>query len=839
MSLPATERLADALLGAPDQAQPALISGGRTISYGELVDLVDRRCGELQLNDRSLVLLTGSRSLEWVVSYLALLRSGHVPLLGGDRSDELRSTWTPDAWIHAWDSFTIDRSPAPNRELHPDLALLLSTSGSTGSAKLVRLSQQNLVANARAIATSLQLGEHDRGITSLPFHYCYGLSVLHAHLVVGASVVVSEASVVDPCFAKAIDQSQVTNLSGVPHTFDLLEQVGPGLLAVPSLRLLTCAGGRLPADAVRRWVDRADGWGAELVLMYGQTEATARMAYLPADLAATRANAIGIPIPGGTLRVNPLPDQPEGFGELVYTGPNVMMGYATVTSDLAVGATVDELRTGDLGRQGDDGIFEILGRRARFTKPFGVRIDLDRVQDLVTSSFGEAVVSGDDQLLVALVQGGAADKITTAICGWTGLPDPSIEVVTTRAVPRTPSAKVDYQAVLRYGQAQRAEALAAVPSGGVADIYRLLLAPDRVDGSTTFVSAGGDSLNYVECSAQLEMLLGTLPPDWHLQTVDDLESRAPTAKRNSIDTTVALRALGICTVVATHMRLRFLPGGAHLLLAIVGFNLSRFQLGLEGSVPRLRAAARTIARTALPTMAWVAVGMVIFGGYGLPTLLLVNNYVGPPDHVNGRWHFWFIEAFVQIYLVVALLLAIPAVRRLERRAPYGFPLVLLGLTLALVPDWHGLSDVGNLRFRTHGVAWFFALGWLVHRSDRTWQKVVTAGVCLMTVPGFFGQPEREAYIAVGLIVLTFARTIPFPRLLIRPVSRLSAAGLWILISHFRLWPVAAELLPLPVAYAATLAAGVGIWMLVEAAGRTWRLWRSPADQRRLDQPKLA
>ena len=165
---------------------------------------------------------------------------------------------------------------------------------------------------------------------------------------------------------------EVTNIAGVPHTYELLEHAGPELVHVPSLRFMTQAGGRLRPERVQEWLARTRQWGVELYVMYGQTEATARMAFLPPEVASRHPQAIGRPIPGGELELRPVAGMPDGVGELVYRGPNVMLGYATSQADLARGADVDELATGDLARfHADDGVFEIVGRRSRFVKPFG------------------------------------------------------------------------------------------------------------------------------------------------------------------------------------------------------------------------------------------------------------------------------------------------------------------------------------------------------------------------------------------------------------------------------------------------------------------------------------
>ena len=190
--------------GAPTAA--ALLHGDDTVTFGELTERVARRHDELALAERSLVVLRASNSIEFVTTYLAVLAGDHVPLLAGDHAEQLAATWAADAMVDVdGDELHVVRRPGTaERVLHPQLALLLSTSGSTGSPKLVRLSHANVLSNAAAIAAYLGLASADRGITTLPLHYCYGLSVLHSHLLVGGSIVTLAASVVDPCFTAAM-----------------------------------------------------------------------------------------------------------------------------------------------------------------------------------------------------------------------------------------------------------------------------------------------------------------------------------------------------------------------------------------------------------------------------------------------------------------------------------------------------------------------------------------------------------------------------------------------------------------------------------------------------------
>ena len=363
----------------------ALISGSEQLTYAELADRVDDAAAALA-GPRRLVLVTASTTVAGLVGYLGALRAGHVALLApaGDPATvaSLRRTWDPDVVLGS-DATVIAARTGSRHELHEDLALLMATSGSTGSPRLVRLARESLDANAAAIADSLDVRPTDRAVTTLPLHYCYGLSVVHSNLLAGAAVLLTDASVTDAGFWSTVREHRATSLHGVPHTFALLERVGLAEMDLPHLRYVTQAGGRLEPAQVRRWASVGERRGWRLVVMYGQTEATARMAYLPPDLAATSPEAIGTAVPGGQLRIDD-PDD-DGVGEIVYTGPNVMLGYAHTPADLALGRTVTELRTGDLGRRRADGLFQVTGRRSRFVKPFGVRVDLDATETLLAA----------------------------------------------------------------------------------------------------------------------------------------------------------------------------------------------------------------------------------------------------------------------------------------------------------------------------------------------------------------------------------------------------------------------------------------------------------------------
>ncbi|MDP9406513.1 MAG: AMP-binding protein, partial [Actinomycetota bacterium] len=432
----------------------AVLAGDDVLTYADLAARVAAAAGRLGPT-RRLVLVAGSNALEPLVAYLAGLAAGHVVLLvpGDDpeRVDALVSAYDPDVVVRPRDpgsagsAWTLDERRAGSaHHLHPDLALLLTTSGSTGSPKVVRLSRRNLEANADAIADYLGLRPDDRAATTLPLHYCYGLSVVNSHLARGAGLVLTELSVVDECFWRLLRETRCTSFAGVPYTFDLLDRVGFADLDLPHLRYVTQAGGRLAPERVRRFADLGRRRGFDLVVMYGATEATSRMAYLPADLAAARPEAVGVPIPGGWFRLDPVAEGGPDVGELVYRGPNVMMGYAEGPADLHLPAQLDELRTGDLARQADDGLYEVVGRRNRIAKVYGVRIDLQHLEAVLAGQgLTTSCAAGDDGVVVAVEGAHEPESLRRLAARACGLPTRAVTLVCVPALPRLANGKPD------------------------------------------------------------------------------------------------------------------------------------------------------------------------------------------------------------------------------------------------------------------------------------------------------------------------------------------------------------------------------------------------------------
>jgi len=425
----------------------------RQWTYAALRDEVARRARQIT-GRRRLVFVFCANRAESVFAYLAALETeSAVCLLDAAASQEMKAAlvahYEPDFVFEPDVPDAADRAAA-GTPLHPDLTLLLPTSGTTGSPKLVRLSTRNLLSNARSIAAYLDITSAERAITTLPMHYSYGLSVVNSHLLTGASLVLTEHSVLRPEFWKAAAAHRITSMAGVPYVYTLLARLNGERFFPGSLRTVTQAGGRLAPDLVDRFRRAMETREGRLFVMYGQTEATARIAYVPPERLADKIGTVGIAIPGGRLCVVDGEREytaPGVAGEVVYEGPNVMMGYACERGDLEHGDELGgRLHTGDLGRFDADGYLFLTGRTKRFAKIFGLRVNLDEIEAAVHGVGPVAAVSDDEKIVVWCenVGGARLEGIRTELSARFRLNVNVIEVRSVEKLPRMGSGKTDY-----------------------------------------------------------------------------------------------------------------------------------------------------------------------------------------------------------------------------------------------------------------------------------------------------------------------------------------------------------------------------------------------------------
>ena len=412
---------------------------GTRLTYGELAERVAARAKELQKGVLQFCLCRNS--IESIVEYLACLEAGApVVLLDATKDPEtienLRKIYKPG-----------------ETKCHSDLALCLTTSGSTGSPKLVRLTKRNILANAESIAEYLQIDENERPITMLPMYYSYGLSIINSHLLKGATILLTDKTYAQREFWNFLKENEATSMSGVPYTWELLRRLRFMRMDLPSVKTMTQAGGKLNAEIAKEYIQWAKSQDKRFIVMYGQTEATARMSYLPWEKAEEKYASIGVAIPGGEFSLES--DQCSAFsiqssvtqGELVYRGPNVSMGYAECAEDLLKG---DEnhgiLHTGDMARVDEDGYYYITGRKKRFVKIWGNRCNLDQIEQLVKPITTTCACAGvDDHITVFVTKDELEKDIKDLLAAKTGLNPIAFAVKCIEAIPVKESGKIDYQ----------------------------------------------------------------------------------------------------------------------------------------------------------------------------------------------------------------------------------------------------------------------------------------------------------------------------------------------------------------------------------------------------------
>ena len=442
----------------------AIDDSGRSVTYGDICDFAEEFAKHLP--GRTLIFILSENKIGSLLGYTSSLIDKVVPLIISAKTEQslyanLRDNykpefmWVPDELVEslgyeklfsAW-NYSLVKTGYPKIQLYKDLSLLLPTSGSTGSPKLIRHSYRNIEANADNVRRMFEITEDEKAMAILPMHYTMGLSVIASHLLVGATLLLSGRSLLDKEFWTMLKEA--TSFTGVPYSYEILTKMRFTRMELPNLKIITQGGGKLTQEMWQILAQYAHDKGKKFIATYGQSECTARMAYLPADLAMTKTCSIGFAEPGGQLSI--INDEGnetfegEAIGEMVYRGENVTLGYATCIEDLKKG---DEnhgiIHTGDIARRDVDGCYFIVGRMKRFLKIFGLRIGLDEVENLIKSEFNaDCYCKGDDKKLIILVTNPhLAEQLPIYIEEKTHLFHQNIEVQVVASILRNEAGKI-------------------------------------------------------------------------------------------------------------------------------------------------------------------------------------------------------------------------------------------------------------------------------------------------------------------------------------------------------------------------------------------------------------
>jgi acyl-CoA synthetase (AMP-forming)/AMP-acid ligase II len=338
---------------------------------------------------------------------------------------------------------------SPPVDINPALRLLLSTSGTTGSQKYVRLSRDAIVANARQIAEALAINESSTGIAHLPLHYSYGLSIVTSHLAAGGRVCLVNDSITSPSFWSKIGNAGGSHFPGVPFHYAALARLGASLLP-DSVKVFTQAGGALDPRIQAKIHDLAAQRDGRFFVMYGQTEASPRMTTLQHADFSRKTGSVGVALPGGRLSIvddEGAPLAADSVGTVVYEGPNVMLGYAMSRSDLGKGDELKgRLETGDFGRLDGEGFLYLTGRSKRFAKIAGYRLGLDELEQELFAVCSVACIDLGEKIAVVHEQESETALKTRIreLAATYKVPSSSFSLMRTAHIPRGASGKVNY-----------------------------------------------------------------------------------------------------------------------------------------------------------------------------------------------------------------------------------------------------------------------------------------------------------------------------------------------------------------------------------------------------------
>jgi len=383
-----------------------ILESGQIITYNQLVKETSLLSSKLTGDKKKLVFLLGENNFETIIGYLAFVKKGFsIAILDSKINDfflkNLIKVYKPSfifcskekkklkkfKRIINFKSYVLNQNlNQKDYKINKDLMLLMSTSGTTGSPKFVRQSYLNVTFNTRSIVKYLKINKKDITITSLPFSYVYGLSIINSHLYSGSTIVLTNKSIIEKEFWELINKFKVNNFSGVPYSYYIIEKIGIKNLP-SSFKYTTQAGGKMNHELINKIINIYTKKKIKFIQMYGSAEATSRMSYLSWRHSKKKIGSIGKPIPGGkfTLRDNKGKVIKKNFtkGELVYQGKNVCLGYANNVNDLSLPNINKEiLYTGDIAYRDKEGFYYIIGRKNRYAKIFGIRVNLAELETL-------------------------------------------------------------------------------------------------------------------------------------------------------------------------------------------------------------------------------------------------------------------------------------------------------------------------------------------------------------------------------------------------------------------------------------------------------------------------
>lgn len=454
----------------PAEAVVAIDNYGYEVTYREFCKSVIELAGYME--SRAIAFVLCENTVGALVSYVSCEHNKTVPLMlsaGLDQEllDGLLDTYTPKyIWVseRKCEKFSKYKELVrrygyvlyeTGNDIYPvdsRLSLLLTTSGSTGSPKLVRYKEGNLEANAKNVANVFGWTKKERPFCDLPMNYTMGLNVVNSHLWVGATIVLTTYNIMSTEYWKMMKEQRCTNITGVPFSYEVFFRLRFQRMQLPDMYTFAEGGGKLTDKMFMDMVDYAEKNGKRFIATFGTTETSARLAFLDPKEARNRCGSIGKAIPEGKLSLiddegNEI-DDIVAEGEMVYEGPNVTMGYAVDKEGLMAGDDFNgRYVTGDIARRDEDGFYYIIGRKGRFLKLLGYRVSLDQCECLIKTEFGIncACTGTDKAMIVYITDSKKTDEIATFILEKIHLYKSLVKVRTIDSIPLNENGKVMYR----------------------------------------------------------------------------------------------------------------------------------------------------------------------------------------------------------------------------------------------------------------------------------------------------------------------------------------------------------------------------------------------------------
>ncbi len=439
------------------------------LTYGQLVDFCTSY--KLLIQERCLVFILCENTIGATSAFVASIENRVVPLMiNCDIEQQLMNSlvatykpayvWLPERMeerfhgevVGSFRGYLLIHLRNEAHEMYSELSLLLTTSGSTGSPKLVRHSYANLDATAQNVAAAFELKNDEMAMISLPINFTQGLSTVTSNLWIGGTILLSTGTLVQKEFWKMMKNYGATSFTGVPYSYDILDKMRFTRMELPALRIINQGGGRLTDEMFAKLSNYAKENGKHFVATYGSTETTSRMAYLKPEFAERKKGSIGNSIPGGKIKL--LDEKgaeitsPKVVGEIVYYGANVTLGYSECIDDLKKGdQRCGVYHTGDLAYFDEDNCFFITGRKNRFLKLFGYRIGLDETERLLKSKYNSdfACVGTDKRMIIYTVTSGYTIEIGKFLQDKTGINSQAFEVRILESIPKNTAGKTQYK----------------------------------------------------------------------------------------------------------------------------------------------------------------------------------------------------------------------------------------------------------------------------------------------------------------------------------------------------------------------------------------------------------